>query len=54
MADLKNNELAAERRSDGSVELRSLLDGTTLTFTEAEWAAFRTGVEAGEFGRFPG
>lgn len=54
MADQANTELIAERHPDGTVELRSLVDGTTLTFTEDEWVAFRSGVQAGEFGHFSG
>lgn len=47
-------ELVAERRQDGGMNLRSVLDGTTLSFTESEWSAFCSGVKQGEFGLFLG
>ena len=40
--------LALVLREDAMVELHSVVDGTTLTFTMPEWEAFRAGVRLGE------
>ncbi|QIS20893.1 DUF397 domain-containing protein [Nocardia terpenica] len=39
---------AIEHHASGEVSLRAA-DGTTLTYTAAEWTAFVSGVRAGEF-----
>ncbi len=44
-----NGALKLVPAADGSVTLRSLLDGTSLVYTGAEVDAFVAGVRAGEF-----
>jgi len=39
---------AIDHTPDGSTTLRAA-DGTTLTYTAAEWSAFLSGARAGEF-----
>ncbi|WP_116051833.1 DUF397 domain-containing protein [Amycolatopsis palatopharyngis] len=41
--------LSVETTPGGGTVLRAIEDGTTLTYTAAEWQSFLDGVRAGEF-----
>ncbi|WP_036528307.1 DUF397 domain-containing protein [Nocardia sp. CNY236] len=46
--DFDTGSLSVERTDDGSAIIRAV-DGTTLSYTLAEWNAFVAGVRNGEF-----
>lgn len=44
-----NGSIVAVSSADGTTTVRSFADHTELVYTPAEWAAFMSGVERGEF-----
>lgn len=46
-----NGALEVRADGDGAREVTELASGLALRFTPGEWAAFRSGVRAGEFDR---